>query len=212
MADRSPAADTASAAAITRAVQALREGGVVAIPTDTVYGLAASLDHPLAVERIFEIKGRDDTKALPVLVSSVDILPVLARTMSGAAQRLADAFWPGALTIVVEATERVPAAVRRGGTTVGLRMPDNGIALAIIEGVGGALAVTSANRSGETEAHSADDVRRTLSTAVDVVVDGGTSPLSVPSTVVDASRERLRVLRAGAISAEQLRQVAGDVG
>lgn len=211
MANRSPAADTASPDAIIRAVQALREGGVVAIPTDTVYGLAASLDHPQAIERIFEIKGRDDTKALPVLVSSVDILPVLARTMSGAAQRLADAFWPGALTIVVEATERVPAAVRRGGATVGLRMPDDGIALAIIEGAGGALAVTSANRSGETEARSADDVRRILSTAIDVVVDGGASPLSVPSTVVDASRERLRVLRAGAISVEQLRQVTGDV-
>ena len=211
MADQSPAADTAPPTAITHAVQALREGGVVAIPTDTVYGLAASLDHPLAIERIFEIKGRDDTKALPVLVSSVDILPVLARTISGVARLLADAFWPGALTIVVEATERVPEVVRRGGTTVGLRMPDNGIALAIIEGAGGALAVTSANRSRETEARSAEDVRRIFRTAIDVVVDGGASPLSVPSTVVDASGERVRVLRAGAVSAEQLRQVAGDV-
>ena len=211
MVERLPKAGHSSPDEIARAVQVLREGGVIAIPTDTVYGLAAALDHPQAIVRIFEIKGRDETKALPVLVSSTDMLSRLTRTMSDVARRLADAFWPGALTLVVKATDNVPEVVRRGGPTVGLRMPDNSIAQAIIAGAGGALAVTSANRSGQPEARSAEDVRGILGSEVDTVVDGGPSPLAFPSTVIDVSGERVRILRTGAISVERLRQVVGDV-
>lgn len=184
---------------IQRAVEILNRGGVVAIPTDTVYGLAASLDHPLAVERIFSIKGRSGTKAIPVLISDLDTFDRLADGVSPVARTLAERHWPGALTIVVDASDEVPESVRRDGSTVGVRMPNSADALAIIASAGGALAVTSANRSGGAEARSADEVRLKLGNRVDFVVDGGPTRLAPPSTVVDATGDDVRVLRSGAI-------------
>lgn len=200
----------ASGADIARAVDILRRGGVVAIPTDTVYGLAASLDHPLAVERIFSIKGRSGTKAIPILISDIDAFERLTVDLSASARRLAERHWPGALTIVVEASVEVPEAVRRDGTTVGVRMPNNADALAIIAAAGGALAVTSANRSGGAEARSADEVRIKLGNRVDFVVDGGPTRLSPPSTVVDATSDPIRVLRPGAIESWRLNATLRD--
>lgn len=200
----------APAAEIARAVDILRRGGVVAIPTDTVYGLAASLDHPLAIERIFSIKGRSGTKAIPILISDTSVLERLANDLSPAARNLAEHYWPGALTIVVDAAESVPEAIVRGGSTVGLRMPDNADALAIINAAGGALAVTSANRSGGAEARSADEVRIKLGNRVDFVVDGGPSPSAAPSTVVDSTVEPVRVLRHGSIESWRLMATLQD--
>lgn len=195
---------------VSRAVSVLARGGVVAIPTDTVYGLAASLDHPLAIERIFAIKGRSGTKAIPILISDVDVFSRLAVDLPPAAWRLAEEHWPGALTIVVSASDDVPEAVRRDGTTVGIRMPNSPDALAIIAGAGGALAVTSANRSGGAEARTADEVRFKLGNRVDFVVDGGSSPLSTPSTVVDATTDPVRVLRQGAVESWRLNTLPPD--
>jgi len=191
----------ASAADIARAVALLRRGGVVAIPTDTVYGLAASLDHPLAIERMFSIKGRSGTKAIPVLISDVSEFERLSENLPPAALLLAERYWPGALTIVVEAADGVPEAVRRDGTTVGVRMPNNPDALEIIAAAGGALAVTSANRSGGAEARSADEVRVKLGNRVDFIVDGGPTVAFAPSTVVDVTSDVVRVLRSGAVEA-----------
>jgi L-threonylcarbamoyladenylate synthase len=176
----------------------------VAIPTDTVYGIAAAVERAEAIERIYEIKGRETTKAIPVLVSSVAQLERCAGRVSAAARDLTEAFWPGALTIVVEAAGWLPEVLLAGGTTVGLRMPASADALAVIEGMGGALAVTSANPSGEPEARSADEVRVRLGGRVDFVLDGGPSPADRPSTVVDASGELPRVLRQGALPADQV--------
>jgi L-threonylcarbamoyladenylate synthase len=184
---------------IARAVEVLRQGGVIAMPTDTVYGLAAALDHPEAIERIFSVKGRSGTKAVPVLVSSLAAFERLARRPGRLALRLAERLWPGALTIVVEASDAVPAAVRRDGMTVGVRMPASADALELIERAGGALAVTSANRSGDREARSADEVREWLGSRLDLIVDGGQSPDPRPSTVIDACREPVRILRIGAV-------------
>jgi L-threonylcarbamoyladenylate synthase len=189
---------------IARAVELLRRGGVVAIPTDTVYGLAASLEHPLAIERLFSIKGRSGTKAIPILISDVAAVERLSVGVTDSARRLAEHYWPGGLTIVVTATEAVPDAVRREGPTVGLRMPNSADALAIIAGAGGALAVTSANRSGGAEARSADEVRIKLGDRVDFVVDGGPTRVSPPSTVVDATGDEIRVLRSGAVESWRL--------
>lgn len=200
----------ASDADIARAVDQLRRGGVVAIPTDTVYGLAASLDHPLAIERIFSIKGRSGTKAIPVLISDMHAFQRLAGELPPLARRLAEQHWPGALTIVVEASDAVPEAVRRDGSTVGVRMPNNADALAIIAAAGGALAVTSANRSGGAEARSADEVRIKLGNRVDFVVDGGQTRLSSPSTVVDATVDPIRVLRPGAVESWLLNATLRD--
>jgi L-threonylcarbamoyladenylate synthase len=205
-------ARVATDADIAQAVDLLRRGGVVAIPTDTVYGLAASLDHPLAVERLFSIQGRSGTKAIPILISDIGAFERLTVALPPVARRLAENHWPGALTIVVEASEAVPEAVRRDGTTVGVRMPNNADALAIIAGAGGALAVTSANRSGGSEARSADEVRIKLWNRVDFVVDGGPTRQSAPSTVVDATVDPIRVLRHGAVESWQLNATVRDDG
>jgi L-threonylcarbamoyladenylate synthase len=195
---------------IARAVDLLRRGGVVAIPTDTVYGLAASLEHPLAIERLFSIKGRSGTKAIPILISDLGAFERLTAGVTDAARRLADNYWPGGLTIVVTASNAVPEAVRREGPTVGLRMPNSADALAIIAGAGGALAVTSANRSGGAEARSADEVRIKLGNRVDIVVDGGPTRISPPSTVVDTTGEEIRVLRPGTVESWRLMATLQD--
>lgn len=193
-----PCVDVDTAAAV------LRAGGVIAMPTDTVYGLAASLDFPQAVERIYAIKGRPPEKAMPILVSNPDELQRLAVRVPRVALLLTERFWPGQLTVVVPAAPAVPEVVLRGGTTVGLRMPNDPVALALIAKSGGALAVTSANRSGEPEARSAAEVIATLGRDIDAVVDGGESPLGAPSTVVDATVCPPVVLRAGSLDPAEL--------
>lgn len=190
---------------IHRAVQVVRDGGVIVFPTDTVYGLAAAIDRPAAIERVYAIKGRAETKPLPVLISRPDEIRRLASTVPAAATQLAMRFWPGPLTIVVPASERVPLDVRRGVATVGLRIPNSQVALRIIEGAGGALAVTSANRSGEPETTTADEVCASVGGLVDVVVDGGRTPGSTPSTVVDVSGATVTVLRHGVLSEALIR-------
>lgn len=198
------------ASAIQQAVEALGAGAVVAIPTDTVYGLAASLDHPVAMEAIYAIKGRDAGKALPLLVDGYERIKTYALDIPDSAAVLARAFWPGALTLVVRASMVVPYAVHRGAATVGLRMPDNAAALAVIAGCGGGLAVTSANLSGRSEAKSAAEVRRTLGDDVGFILDGGPAEGGIPSTVVDLTGPELRILRQGAITRDDLdRALAG---
>lgn len=197
-------------AMIAKAVAALADGGIVAIPTDTVYGLAASLDHPEAIEAIYAAKGRDAGKALPVLVDNHQRISIYATGDTRRAQLLARSFWPGALTIVVPASDAVPYGIHRGANTVGLRMPDSEIALAVISACGGGLAVTSANLSGRSEARTAEEVEATLGDRVRVVVDGGPARDGIPSTVVDLTGGDLRILRQGAITRDDLeRALAG---
>ena len=192
---------------IEEAVAALHNGQVIAIPTDTVYGLAASLEHPAAIEALFAIKGRAATKAIPVLVDDVARVQEYALDVPPGALELAAAFWPGAMTRVVQASGNVPHAIHQGSGTVGLRMPDSDIALAVISAAGGGLAVTSANLSGEPEARSAGEVYAALGDRVGVVVDGGPSPGGKPSTVVDLTGRAIRILRQGAITEDEIRRV-----
>lgn len=195
---------------IELAIAALQAGQVVAIPTDTVYGLAASFYHPDAIERLYEIKGRETTKAFPVLIDTHERLFDLQRFDREASFVLAQEFWPGPLTLVVWASNLVPEAVHRGAETVGLRMPDHPIARALIAGLGGALAVTSANRSGQPEAMTAEEVRDSLGNAVDVVIDGGRAPGGRVSTVVDLTRAEIRILRQGEITMAEIERVIHD--
>ena len=197
---------------IDGAVAALRRGGVIAIPTDTVYGLAAALDRRDALRRIYAIKGRSGDKALPILVAGPEELSRFSREVSPAVRALADAFWPGALTIVVPATADVPSEVTRGGDTVGLRMPDHSLALAVIRAAGRALAVTSANRSGGLEARTAEEVHERLGNRVAFVVDGGRSGDGPASTVVDATVVPFRILRLGAIGQDDIQRALSAVG
>lgn len=192
--------------AIDRALQVLDEGGLVVFPTDTVYGVGAAVRRPDAVARLYVAKGRPLERAIPVLVSSEAAAVELASSVPDAARRLMERFWPGPLTIVLPAANWLPEEIVRDTGGVGVRMPDHPIALELIERSGGALATTSANRSGEGETRTGDSAAKSIGDRVDLVLDGGVSPGGVPSTVVrifsdDGSFE---ILREGAIARDEI--------
>jgi len=192
---------------IETAAQVLREGGLVVFPTDTVYGVGAAVDRPDAVARLYVAKGRPLEKPIPVLIADLEQLERLAREVTPEARLLAQHFWPGALTIVVPAQPWLPQEIVRETGTVGLRMPDHPVALAIIRAAGGAVATTSANRSGEREACTVDEAIAALGDVVDLYIDGGRTPGGIPSTVVGFERSGLVVLRRGALAVEVIEQV-----
>jgi len=187
------------AAAVDEAARVLREGGLVVFPTDTVYGVGAAVDRPDAVARLYVAKGRPLDRPIPVLIADLDQLERLARDVNDAILRLARRFWPGALTIVVPAQPWLPVEIVRDTGAVGLRMPDHPVALAIIRAAGGAVATTSANRSGEREACTVEEAVAALGETVDLYVDGGRTPGGIPSTVVALQDGEIRILRRGAL-------------
>jgi L-threonylcarbamoyladenylate synthase len=186
------------------AVRLLKGGGVVALPTDTVYGIAASLDHPMAVQRLFGIKRRPTTAALPILVDSRDAIDRLGVNWPVWAQRLSDRFWPGALTVVVAVPHELAALVGSTSDTVGFRIPDHQLARDVLFDVG-PLAVSSANEHGARPCQRASDVLNVFAgrDELDGVLDGAEGGGEV-STVVEADNSTWRVLRQGALSAEEL--------
>jgi L-threonylcarbamoyladenylate synthase len=186
---------------VAEAATALDRGGLVVIPTDTVYGVAARLDRPEAIARLYVAKGRPEDKPIPVLISSPEHLPWLTHDLPSGSEEFAANFWPGALTIALPRSAAVPDLVVAGFDTVGLRMPDHPFALALIAACGGALAVTSANRSGEPSLRDAAAVAEAIGGAVDLIVDGGTTPGGLASTVVALDADGPRVLREGPIDA-----------
>ena len=186
------------------AARRLVTGGIVAFPTDTVYGLAAHPRYPEAVARLFVAKQRPPEKAIPILLANVRDLDLVAEGPSRDALRLADAFWPGALTLVVPR--------RRANAddlpTVGVRVPALDLARALIRAAGGALAVTSANVSGGPNTTSAAEVIAQLAGRIDAVVDGGRCPGGIESTVIDTTQSPMKVLRCGGLAIEAIRAVA----
>jgi L-threonylcarbamoyladenylate synthase len=178
----------------------------VAIPTDTVYGIATALGVEGGVERLFAIKERPADKAVMVLVDSLDQVRELVE-LTPAAEALAG-LWPGGLTLVLRLLdpEALPGALTAGAATLGVRMPDHEAPRALARAVG-PIPTTSANRSGLPDSRSADDVLAALGGRVDLVLDGGTSPGGVPSTVVDCSGPAIRILRPGAIPGEHIERV-----
>jgi L-threonylcarbamoyladenylate synthase len=190
------------------AIAALQAGGVIAIPTDTVYGIGVSLDTPGGIERLFAAKSRPPDKAIALLLADADQAAEIGE-LTPAARALAAAFWPGGLTLVVpRRTDRpLPAALTGGDLgpdaipTVGLRVPDHDAPRALARALG-PLPTTSANRSGEPEARDADEIERLLGGAIDLVLDGGPAGGGPASTVVDVTSEAPRILRAGAIDAD----------
>lgn len=193
--------------AIEQAVQVLREGGLVVFPTDTVYGVGAAVDRPDAVARLYVVKGRPLERPIPVLISDVGQLDRLGREISDEVRLLARCFWPGALTIVVPAQPWLPYEIVRDTGAVGLRMPAHPVALTLIERAGGAVATTSANRSGEREACTVEEALEALGPGVDLYIDGGRTPGGIPSTVVSLERGDLTILRRGALNPARLEQV-----
>jgi tRNA threonylcarbamoyl adenosine modification protein (Sua5/YciO/YrdC/YwlC family) len=192
---------------ITEAVEALRRGELVVLPTDTVYGVAADAFSPAAVGRLLEAKGRGREVPTPVLVPSARTLEGLAASVPQVARDLVDAFWPGALTLVLRQAPTLAWDLGDTKGTVAVRMPLDPVALAVLEQTG-PLAVSSANRSGLPPALDAAEAARQLGTAVDVYLDGGPCGEPVPSTIVDLTGDTPVVLRQGALSLEELRTVA----
>lgn len=187
---------------------ALNAGKLAIVPTDTVYGLAASLDVPCAIDAIYVAKGRPESKPIPILVDGIDAAARYCTLIDDRARRLMETFWPGALTIVLPAGRGVPAPCLASGGTVGVRMPDHALLLDLMASCGGALAVTSANKSGEPETHAASTALATLVNSVEIALDGGSLDGGPPSTVVDLSVDQPVILRHGAIDSETVLSIA----
>ena len=185
---------------ISTAADLIRGGGLVAFPTETVYGLGASALDEAAIERIYRVKGRESDKPLALLVADRDMVKELALWLPDYGLRLMDEYWPGPLTLVLEASTKVPPSVKSSKGTIGLRMPDHPVALELIRRSGVPLAATSANLSGEASPTTADEIEKTLGARIDLIIDGGATEVKVPSTVIDATGERPVVVREGGIS------------
>ncbi len=198
-----------SPGAVQQAAAILRDGGLVVFPTDTVMGVAAAAGRLDAVERIYAIKGRDRSKPLQVLLASADQVASVAGALSPLARRAVDALLPGGVTLVVNRGEAIAPEVVAGGETVGVRVPDHPVVRALVTALGGPLAATSANRSGEPSPVDAQQAVAALGDAVDLVLDGGPCPVGRESTVVDLTGETPRVLRWGAVGKDALEAALG---
>lgn len=195
------------------AVRILRKGGVAAIPTDTVYGLAAVFDDEEAVERIFRIKGRSAGLALPMLIDSADAVEQYVAEVPESFWALAAAFWPGQLTMVMRKSVLVSERLTAGRNTVGLRVPDHRLPRHLSRSLGKAITGTSANLSGSPSLTTAQAVREQLGDAVDLVIDGGDASGTTASTVVDLSDGTPTVLREGSITLDDIeRAIREDSG
>ncbi len=192
---------------VERGVSVLKQGGIVAFPTDTVYGLGASANLHSAVERVYQIKKRPRNMALPLLLADISQIDEIAESVPPVAWLLARSFWPGALTMILPRSRAVPDIITAGGKTVALRIPAHPIPLALIEGLEAPVVGTSANLSGKPSPLTADEVRSQFGNNIDLVIDGGRCPGGRESTIVDVSGEQPVVLREGAISREELRRV-----
>lgn len=190
--------------AVALGAERLRAGAVVSFPTDTVYALAASLSSPAAVRRIYEIKHRSRQKPLPVLLSNVRHIDRVAASPDPLTLALAERFWPGPLTVIVPAKADALPEIVGPGHTVAVRVPDHAAARAVIAAASGALATTSANRSGRAPARSAAEVRSQLGDAVDLLLDGGEVGEGIASTLVRISGQRLEILRQGVLPASTI--------
>jgi L-threonylcarbamoyladenylate synthase len=192
------------ASGIPAATRVIREGGVVVLPTDTVYGLGVDPANDSAIRGLFDIKRRDGARPIPILLSDVSGLTDVCDEPPEFATRLAEDFLPGPLTLVVRLSAALPPALTAGRGTVGVRVPAHDDARAFIRACGGSLAVTSANFSGEPPATRVSELPEALAARVDLVLDGGTTPGGLASTVVDCSVTPPRILRAGPLTAAAL--------
>lgn len=194
---------------IARAVNVLQAGGLVAFPTDTLYALGADATNPAAVGRVFAAKGRQTTRALPVLVMDAEMAGRYAE-VTAAARRLMDAFWPGPLTLILRGTGDLPEAISGSGEGIGLRAPNSPTVLALLGTLGRPIIGTSANRTGGPDPRTAREVSAQLGDLFDLLLDGGPTPVGRPSTVVDLTGDPPRFVRVGAIPEERVREKFGS--
>ncbi|GGS80626.1 L-threonylcarbamoyladenylate synthase [Streptomyces cinerochromogenes] len=199
----------ATASDIEKAAEVLRAGGLVALPTETVYGLGANAEDPAAVARIFQVKGRPPSHPLIVHIGGAEHLDEWVEEVPATARLLAEHFWPGPLTLVLRRGRRVPLEATGGLETVAVRVPDHPVALALLSAFGGGVTAPSANRFGSVSPTTADHVRAELGDAVDFVLDGGSCGVGVESTIVDVTGETPSILRPGGVTREDLEAVLG---
>ena len=201
--------ETAYLTDIQAAAAILRAGGLVAVPTETVYGLAADATQEKAVQANYDAKGRPETKPLNVLVDGMSMVKTVCRDIPGDAYKLAEAFWPGPLTMILWGNGALPPIVSAGGETQGVRCPDHPDTLAVIRALGRPLACPSANLSGQSSPRLANDVLAQLGGRIDAVLDGGPCTVGVESTILDLTVTPYRILRQGGLSRENIERVLG---
>lgn len=195
---------------IARAVAVLRQGGLVAFPTDTVYGLGADGFNAGAVREVFRVKGRERTKPLILQVAEVEELGKVIKNPGEEAGRLMERFWPGGLTLLLEAQSVVPPEVTGGGRTLGVRIPACQVALSLLSAWGGPLTAPSANTSGCPSPRTAQEVEEQLGGRIDMILDGGSTKVTrQASTVLDMTQDPPRLLREGVISREEIEAALG---
>lgn len=189
---------------IGRGIAVLKKGGVIAFPTDTVYGLGAAISSTTAVGRVYTIKKRPHDQALPILLASIEQIAEVAIDVPAIAWLLAKRFMPGGLTLVLKKSAKVPTMVAGGGDTIAVRVPDHPVPVALIRGLGEPITGTSANLSGLPAAKTAAEVRAQLGSHVNYIIDAGPAPKGVESTIVDVTGDSPVVLREGAISRAEI--------
>jgi len=191
---------------VKEAVQILKKGGVIVLPTDTVYGLGADAFNSKAVDRIYEIKNRPRHLPLPLLLSDVSQITMIAESVPEVGWFLASRFWPGGLTLVLPKIASLPSYLTRG-PTIAVRIPNHPICLALIEGLGRPIIGTSANISGRPSCLTTDEVKQQLGDKVDLIIDGGKCPGGGESTIVDVTGEVPVVLRQGIIAQYEIDKI-----
>jgi L-threonylcarbamoyladenylate synthase len=195
-------------ALLDRAAAVIREGGLVALPTDTLYGLAADPFNAAAVRRVFLVKGRTLERALPLVAADVSQIVSQLGSLPPIAIALAGRFWPGPLTMLLPASGALAPEVTGGTDRVGVRVPAHAVARGLCRACRSVLTATSANLSGRPASNDPDDVARSLGAALDILLDAGTAPGGPPSTIVDVTGVELQLVRAGAIPWEEVRRCA----
>jgi L-threonylcarbamoyladenylate synthase len=192
---------------VERGISILKRGGVVAFPTDTVYGLGACASISPAVDRVYKIKERPRNMALPLLLADTSQISQMANHVPGVAWLLARHFLPGALTIVLHRSKSVPDIITAGGETVAVRVPAHPVPVALVRGLGVPVVGTSANLSGKPSPLTAEEVRSQFGEEIDLIIDGGRCPGGKESTVIDVTGETSVILREGAISRAEIKRV-----
>ena len=201
---------------LQEAAEVIRRGGIVAGPTDTVYGLFAEANNAAAVTRIYQIKGRDFRRPLILLIADKDAATQLCAEIPDLAREAMARFWPGGLTVILEKSSRVPDYLTSGGKTIGLRWPAHGVTEELIRAADTPLASTSANRSTQSAARSAQEIMNVLAGEIELIIDAGPAPLGLESSVVDftpaASGLPPRLLREGCLERKTLEAALGALG
>ena len=196
---------------VEKGLSILKQGGIVAYPTDTVYGLGACAGLPGAIERVYKVKERPLNMPLPLLLADVSQITEVAEPVPPIAWVLIHSFLPGALTLVLSKSASVPDIVSGGGTTIAIRIPAHLVPVALVEGLGAPIVGTSANLSGRPSPLTAEEVYSQLGDKIDLVIDGGRCPGGKESTIIDVTGVKPVILREGAISREELERVCGSI-